>query len=164
MIWLIECDMTHSHATWLIHVAQLLYKCDITLRLLCNSVRGLFSHFISRKIHSFFLSLCLETWPSKKELYSFIFNKSAPEVAALLPIYFESRVFIENWKWVSKGCGSYLIWLSAHQLCSNWLIFSFGVVKGSTVNYAKTVNSSATTEKGGATTESRRRLELCVCI
>ena len=22
---------------------------------------------------------------------------------------FESRVFIENWKWVSKGCGSYLI-------------------------------------------------------
>ena len=24
-------------------------------------------------------------------------------------VYFESRVFIENWKWVSKGCGSYLI-------------------------------------------------------
>ena len=23
--------------------------------------------------------------------------------------YFESRVFVENWKWVSKGCGSYLI-------------------------------------------------------
>jgi len=23
--------------------------------------------------------------------------------------YFESRDFIENWKWVSKGCGSYLI-------------------------------------------------------
>jgi len=22
---------------------------------------------------------------------------------------FESRVFIENWKWVAKGCGSYLI-------------------------------------------------------
>ena len=25
------------------------------------------------------------------------------------PLTFESRVFIENWKWVSKGCGSYLI-------------------------------------------------------
>jgi len=22
---------------------------------------------------------------------------------------FESRVFIENWKWVSKGCGSYFV-------------------------------------------------------
>ena len=36
---------------------------------------------------------------------------------------FESRVFIENWKWVSKGCGSYLIHpgklFCSYSLCCN---------------------------------------------
>ena len=48
--------------------------------------------FLVLFLFSFFL-----LWPPPP--FSFFF----------LPFPFESRVFIENWKWVSKGCGSYLI-------------------------------------------------------
>jgi hypothetical protein len=46
---------------------------------------------------------------------SFVFLRFLPCYPVLVGIHrpFESRVFIENWKWVSKGCGSYLWILSS---------------------------------------------------
>ena len=131
------CDMTYPRGT---APLQMWHNSTPPLQLCAGPVLTL--RFPRNSFILFFLCVWKPD-PVKQELYSFIFNKSAPEVAALFPIYFDCLQIS------SVVIGLY---------------FSFGVLKSSTVNCAKTVNSSATTEKGGATTESRRRLELCVCI